>query len=180
MGRQSIVITAAALAAIFTASETLAQGQPGPHFRPRPSFGHGNGMLNPARNRYNQLSPEDRQALRRNAERWLQMNPEQQRMLRERERIRRQRMQAEAEAAMRQMGLRLDPNAQGQFEARYLQERRQIERQLRQEQEAKRQQQLPQLNQRLKSEFEPRANGSIIAQPISPTAAPSASAKPRN
>jgi len=135
-------------------------------------------MLNPGRNRYNQLSPEDREALRRNAERWLQMNPEQQRILRERERIRRARMQAEAEAAMRQLGLRLDPNAQGQFENRYMQERRQMERQLRQEAEAKRQQELPQLNQRLKSEFEPRASGS--AQPVSPSVAPSASAKPRN
>ena len=133
-------------------------------------------MLNPARNRYNQLSPEDREALRRNAERWLQMNPEQQKILREREQIRRQRMQAEAEAAMRQLGLRLDPNAQGQFETRYMQERRQIERQIRQEMEAKRQQQLPQLNQRLKSEFERNGNG----QPVSPSAAPSASAKSRN
>jgi len=135
-------------------------------------------MLNPGRNHYNQLSPEDREALRRNAERWLQMNPEQQRILRERERIRRQQMQAEAEAAMRQLGLRLDPNAQGQFENRYIQQRRQIERQIRQEMEAKRQQQLPQLNQRLKSEFEAHANGG--AQPISPSVAPSASAKPRN
>jgi len=178
VGRQSIVITAAAIAAIFTAGETLAQGQPR-HFRQqRPSFGHGNGMLNPARNRYNQLSPEDREALRRNADRWLQMNPEQQRILREREQLRRQRMQAEAEAAMRQLGLRLDPNAQGQFENRYMQERRQIERQIRQEMEARRQQQLPQLNQRLKSEFEGHAGGN--GQSGSPSVAPSGSAKPRN
>jgi hypothetical protein len=177
VGRQSIVITAAAIAAIFIASETLAQGPPR-HFRPRPSFGHGNGMLNPARNRYNQLSPEDREAVRRNAQRWLQMNPEQQKILRERERIRQERMQAEAEAAMRQLGLRLDPNAQGQFEARYLQERRQIERQIRQEMEARRQQELPQLNQRLKSEFEGHANGN--GQPVSPSVAPSGSVKPRN
>ena len=178
MGRQSIVITAAAIAAIFTASDALAQGHGRHPHQQRPSFGPGNGMLNPARNRYNQLSPEDREALRRNAERWLQMNPEQQRILRERERIRRAQMQAEAEAAMRQLGLRLDPNAQGQFEARYYQERRQIERQIRQEMEAKRQQQLPQLNQRLKSEFEPHANGG--GQTVSPSVVPSASTKPKN
>jgi hypothetical protein len=97
-------------------------------------------------------------------------------MLREREQARRQRLKAEAEEAMRQMGLRLDPNAQGQFEARYVQERRRIERQLRQEVEAKRQQQLPKLNERLKSEFEPRQGGGSTT--TTPVVSPSASIRP--
>jgi uncharacterized protein (DUF2132 family) len=82
------------------------------------------------------------------------MNPEQQKVLREREQIRRQQMKLEAEAAMRQSGLRLNGSARDQWEARYLQERRRIERALQQEYQIKRQQQLPQLNERLKSEFQ--------------------------
>lgn len=102
------------------------------------------------------------------------MKPEQQKILREREQQRLQKMKMEADSAMHQSGLRLDGAARDQFEARYLQERRRIERELRQEVEAKRQQELPQLNERLKSEFQPRQSGA------SPTSAPSASAKSRN
>lgn len=105
------------------------------------------------------------------------MNPAQRKVLREREVARQQQLKAEAESAMRQLGLRLDPNAQGQFEARYFQERRRIERELRQEVEAKRQQQLPQLNERLKSEFQQRGGAPGSA---GPTGEPSAPAKPRN
>ncbi len=115
--------------------------------------------MNPTRQRFNQLTPEERQVFQRNAERWLRMSPEQQKTLREREQARRAQMRSEAEAAMRQLGLRLDPNAQGQFESRYIQERRRMERQLRMEAEARRQQQLPQLNERLKNEFQGRPNG---------------------
>lgn len=175
MGRQFIVIAAAFLVVTGVAGSVFGQGQPAPRMRAR-AFNRGHAPLNAGRDRFFQLSPDERQAFRRNAERWLQMNPEQQRVLREREQARRQRLKAEAEQAMRQMGLRLDPNAQGQFEARYLQERRRIERELRQEVEAKRQQQLPKLNERLKSEFEPRQGGASAT--VAPAVSPSASAKP--
>lgn len=133
--------------------------------------------MSPARQRFNQLTPEERQVFQRNAERWLKMNPEQQKMLREREQARRVQMKAEAEAAMHQMGLRLDPNAQGQFESRYMQERRRMERQLRMETEAKRQQQLPQINERLKSEFQSHQNAAA-AEANGQSASPAGSAKP--
>jgi hypothetical protein len=154
VGRQFAVIGAIALSIIITG----------------PSFGQGPGQTNRfhgmrggsrnydvrggGRERLFQLSPEERQAFQKNAERWLKMNPEQQKILREREMQRRQQMRTEAEAALRQSGLRLDQTGRDQFEARYLQERRKIERELRQEVETKRQQQLPQLNERLKSEFQ--------------------------
>ena len=107
------------------------------------------------RSRVHQLSPEERQTFKKNAERWLQMNQEQRNALRAREKIRQQQMKNEADAALRDSGLRVDPNSRDQFESRYVQERRRIERQLREEAEAKRQQQLKELNERLKSEFEP-------------------------
>ena len=182
MGRQFLIVTAAALfVALSSTGTVLGQGQPTPHFRSRaPGGGRGgNGGFKPGpgRDRFYQLSPDERQALRRNAERWLQMNPEQQKILRERAKARRQMLRAEAEEAIRQMGLRLDPNAQGQFEARYLQERRRIERQLHQEVESRRQQQLPQLNERLKSEFEPRQSSGPNGTAV-PAASPSVSSKP--
>lgn len=172
---------------LLTAGVAFGQGQPTPHLRAH-GFGHGSGNGNGngpgrgpssvGRERLYQLSPDERQAFRRNAERWLQMNPEQRKVLREREHVRQQHLKAEAEAAMRQLGLSLDPNAQGQFEARYFQERRRIERQLRQEVEAKRQQQLPQLNEKLKGEFQSRPSGAGTSG--NPSAEGAASAQPRN
>ena len=84
------------------------------------------------------------------------MNPEQQKLLRERYNLHRQQLKNEAEAALRQSGLRLDQSARDQFEARYLQERRKIERELREQFETKRDQEVPQLNERLKKEFQSR------------------------
>lgn len=182
MGRQLIFVSTIALSLVITGLG-YAQGGNGHHgnkdFRghgggPGPGGGgpgSGPGINGPPTNareraerfqRY-QLSPEERQVFQRNAERWLRMSPEQQMMLRERERVRRQQMKVEADAALRQSGLRLDQNAHDQFEARYLQERRRMERQLRQEAEAKRQQQLSQLNERLKSEFQPQQGSPAVS-----------------
>jgi hypothetical protein len=158
--------------AVSASQVSLAQGS-GPHSHGRPSRQfNGNGP----RDRLYQLSPEERQAFRRNAERWLQMNPEQQKALREREQVRRARLKAEAEATIRQLGLRLDPNAQDQFEARYMQERRKIERDLRQEFEAKRQQQ----NERLKNEFQSHQGDATSNASPSTSAKPSGSGNPRH
>jgi hypothetical protein len=110
------------------------------------------------------MSPEDRARFRQNAERWLQMNPQQREILRAREQMRQQQLKAEVDAALHQSGLRLDQKGRAEFESRYLQERRKIERELRQEFESRRQQELPQLNERLKKEFQSQQkNGSPAA-----------------
>jgi hypothetical protein len=169
VGRQFIVIGAIALSIIITGS-SFGQGPPQTtrfHGGRGVSRNHDFRGAGAGRERLFQLSPEERQAFQRNAERWLKMNPEQQKILREREMQRRQQMKMEAEAALRQLGLRLDQTARDQFEARYLQERRKIERELRQEVEAKRQQQLPQLNERLKGEFQPHQGSPALS--VSPT-----------
>jgi hypothetical protein len=100
------------------------------------------------------MSPEDRQVFRRNAERWMQMSPAERNLMREQERLHRERLKREAEAALRDAGLRLDQEKRELFEQRYLQERRKMERALRQEIETKRNQELPALNDRLKKEFQ--------------------------
>jgi len=178
VGRQFLAVAAALGASLLLADFAAAQGQPRPHFRAHPFGGRpASPAMNPTRQRFNQLTPEERQVFQRNAERWLRMSPEQQKMLREREQARRAQMKVEAEAAMRQMGLRLDQNAQGQFESRYMQERRRMERQLRLETEARRQQQLPQLNELLKSEFQTKQNGTPAGNGVQ-TASPASTAKP--
>ncbi len=93
--------------------------------------------------------------------------------MRERERVRREQLQREADKALRDAGLRLDQEKRDLFEQRYLQERRRIERELRQEVEAKRHEQLPALQERLKKEFqEPSPAGTS-------TSAPAASLTPK-
>ena len=113
------------------------------------------------------MGPNEQQIFRRNAERWMQMGPEERMIMREREQVYRQQVKREVDAALRDTGLRLEGEKRTQFEQRYLQERRQIEHSLRQEVETKRQQQLPALQERLKKEFqEPSAATGPSAAPV--------------
>jgi hypothetical protein len=121
------------------------------------------------------MSPDDRQVFRRNAERWMQMGPAERNLMRERETIRREQLKREAEAALLDAGLRLDQEKRQLFEQRYLQERRRIERELREEAEAKRKQQLPVLNDRLKKEFQETTLGGTSTS----TATPAVSVTPK-
>ena len=100
------------------------------------------------------MPPDARQNFRRNAERWMQMSPEERNVLRQRENVRRQTIQRETDAALRDSGLRLSPQERAQFESRYIQERRKVEQTLRQQIEAERQKELPALIQQLKKEFQ--------------------------
>jgi hypothetical protein len=109
----------------------------------------------------------------RNAERWMQMGPEERTIMREREKIYRARVSREVDTALRDSGLRLDAERRAQFEQRYLQERRRIEHSLREEVESKRQQQLPVLQERLKKEFTEPSGAT------SSTTAPGASSSPK-
>jgi hypothetical protein len=100
------------------------------------------------------MPPSARQNFQRNAERWLRMSPEERNVMRQRENLRRETIRRETEAALRESGLHLNPRERAQFESRYIQERRKVERTLRQQIEAERQQELPALIQQLKKEFQ--------------------------
>ena len=100
----------------------------------------------------------------------MKMGPEERKVLREREQAYRARVKLEVDAALRDSGLRLEGEKREQFEQRYLQERRRIEHELRQETEAKRQQQLPVLQERLKKEFQEPPS---IISPSAPAASTS-------
>lgn len=93
------------------------------------------------------------------------MGPEERNLLRQRESLRRAQIQRETDAALRDSGLLLDKQKRAQFDSRYMQERRRIERTSRQQIEAERQQQLPALIQQLKREFQLEPNGSATARP---------------
>jgi uncharacterized protein DUF3106 len=150
-----------------------AQAQPQSH-RPggRPPVGggpHGPPPSQSIRERWLAMPPEARQNFRRNAERWMQMSPEERSVLRQRENLRLETIKRETEAALRESGLRLNPQERAQFESRYIQERRKVEQTLRQQIEAERQKELPALIQQLKKEFQ-------IDQPVrSPATKPAQS-----
>lgn len=161
MGRKFNVISLIGALSILAAASGFAQPQStGSH---KGGFNRRGGQFK-AHERLLQLSPEDRQTFRKNAERWLQMSAEERKLMRDRENMRRERIKSEAEAVLRDSGLRLDQTKHDLFQERYLQERRRIDRELRQEYEARRQQQL----ERLKKEFQPSGNspaGSATSTP---------------
>src|SRR5206468_12840942 len=106
------------------------------------------------RDRWLAMPPDARQNFRRNAELWMQMTPQQRNLMRQRENMRRQIITREADAAVRDSGLQLNPQERARFESRYIQERRKVEQSLRQQIEAERQKELPSLIQQLKKEFQ--------------------------
>jgi len=106
------------------------------------------------RDRWMAMPPEAQQNFRRNAERWMRMSPEERNIMRQRENLRREAIKRETDAALRDSGLRLNPQERAQFESRYVQERRKVEQALRQQIEAERQKELPGMIQQLKKEFQ--------------------------
>src|SRR5882762_8610538 len=142
---------------VLALSCATAQGQPQQHRavgRPPVGGPHGPPPSQSMRERWLAMPPAARQNFRRNAERWMQMSPEERNVMRQRENLRRETIKRETEAAVRDSGLRLSPQERAQFESRYIQERQKVERTLRQQVEAERQQQLPALIQQLKKEFQ--------------------------
>jgi hypothetical protein len=171
--RHSNFVSAIAPFAILVLGAGLASAQPhgqqGKAARVRP-LPHRAPNLNGPRERFMALPPQDRQIFQRNAERWMQMGPEERMIMREREKIYRARVSREVDDALRDSGLQLEGEKRAQFEQRYLQERRRIEHSLREEVENKRQQQLPAIQERLKKEFsEPSASGTSAAAPAAST-----------
>ena len=117
------------------------------------------------RERYLAMPPDARQNFQRNAQLWMQMSPEQRNLMRQREISRRQTMTREADAAVRDSGLQLNPQERARFESRYIQERRKVEQSLRQQIETERQKEIPALIQQLRKEFQLDEPGKSSAKP---------------
>ena len=147
-----LIVALSAFALLCDAAQAQAQ----PH-RPvgRPPAGPPRGPAGQSiRERWLAMPPAARQNFQRNAERWMRMSPAERNVMRQRENLRRETIRRETEAAIRQSGLHLNPQERAQFESRYIQERRKVEQTLRQQIETERQQQLPELIQQLKKEFQ--------------------------
>jgi hypothetical protein len=128
-------------------------GQPhGPPSR-QPQGGPG-AATQSVRERWLAMPPDARQNFQRNAQIWNQMSPEQRNVMRQREIMRRQIITREADAAVRDSGLQLNPQERARFESRYIQERRKVEQTLRQQIETERQKEIPALIQQLRKEFQ--------------------------
>jgi len=106
------------------------------------------------KDRWLAMPPDARQNFQRNAQLWMQMSPEQRNLMRQRENTRRQIITREADAAVRDSGLKLNPQERARFESRYIQERRRVEQSLRQQIETERQKEIPALIQQLRKEFQ--------------------------
>lgn len=99
------------------------------------------------------LTPEQQKRFRENFVRWMNLAPEEKRALRDRDELRRKRMNDEIESAMAQAGLQLEGERRARFAKRYAEERRKVEEQLRREMEEKRKPLVQAIIDRLKTEF---------------------------
>ena len=115
---------------------------------------NGPGSGQSVRDRWLAMPQNARQNFQRNAELWMQMTPEQRNLMRQRENARRQIITRDADAAVRDSGLQLNPQERARFESRYIQERRKVEQSLRQQIETERQKEIPALIQQLRKEFQ--------------------------
>ena len=155
-----VFIAVGATLTLLLAENSLAQGEvkPGPQPQAPPRvvparpFGNGNAQFG-VRQRWRELTPEQRQRVQMNAQRWMQLPPEERRELRFRRELRRQRLQAEADAALRNSGLQLEAEKRSAYEKRYFEERVRIDRELRRELQERRQSELAPVVERLKKEF---------------------------
>jgi hypothetical protein len=127
----------------------------------------------PVPQRWRDMSPQQRQQLQMNAERWQQMDAEERRTFRDQQAWRQMRLKREAEAAMRDSGLQLEAERRAAFEKRYIEERRRIDQELRRELREKRQRELAPVVERLKKEMGgQQGNGATGNSGGSPSASP--------
>lgn len=119
----------------------------------------------------NALTPEQHKRFSENLVRWMDLPPEEKKALRSYEESRRKRIVAEVDAVLKNLDLHLKEPQRIQFLKRYAEERRTVERLLREETEEKRRALLRDLNQRLKTEFSEPVQGTADS-PSAPSKTP--------
>jgi hypothetical protein len=105
------------------------------------------------RKSFEQLPADQQQRFMLNLHRWQDLSPEERDLLRQRERVRRQKQEKSIDEAYQKSGLQLNEEQRILFRKRYLQERQRLEEQLLRETQEKRQ--IGNLNiiEQLKKEF---------------------------
>jgi hypothetical protein len=105
------------------------------------------------RKSFEQLPPDQQQRFMQNLHRWQDLSPEERDLLRQRERIRRQKQEKSIDEAYQKSGLQLNEEQRSTFRKRYLQERQRLEEQLLRETQEKRQAGNLAIIEQLKKEF---------------------------
>ena len=105
------------------------------------------------RKAFDQLSPEQQEKVLLNLLRWQELSQDEREVLRQRERVQRQKQEASINEAYQKSGLQLNDEQRVLFRKRYLQERRRLEEQLAHEIQEKRQIGIAAIVETLKKEF---------------------------
>jgi hypothetical protein len=128
------------------------------------------GQSRPALQRFiESLPPAERESFQRNLKRWRELTPQEREALRGQAGQHHARMLEEAERALQESGLKLNNDGREIFLLRYSQERRKLERELREKMETERAHRLPAITEALKREFAMQNSSSPV-----PTASSSA------
>jgi phosphatidate phosphatase PAH1 len=105
------------------------------------------------RKAFEQLSTEQQERILQNFHRWQDLSQDEKEVLRQRERVQRQKQEASINEAYQKSGLQLNDEQRAQFHKRYLQERRRLEEQLVHDTQEKRQAGNAAIIEMLKKEF---------------------------
>src|SRR5215468_5470737 len=116
------------------------------------------------RKAFDQLSTEQQERVLQNLHRWQDLSTDEREVLRQRERVQKQKQEASINEAYIKSGLQLNEEQRSMFRKRYLQERRRLEEQLVREIQEKRQIGNAAIIETLKKEF-------TVGKASAPTAA---------
>jgi hypothetical protein len=142
----------------FAIAESQAQvASPSPSTSPTPQANASNpsstGRFDQLRKEFDQLSAEQQERILQNLHRWQELSQDEREVLRQRERVQRQKLEASISEAYQKSGLQLNDEQRAQFHKRYLQERRHLEEQLEHDIQERRQVGNAAIIEMLKKEF---------------------------
>jgi hypothetical protein len=143
-------VVAVSQAQVASSSPTSSGG---PQTTPSPSTSTSAGRFELLRKAFEQLSAEQQERILQNLHRWQDLSQDEREVLRQRERVQRQKQEASINEAYQKSGLQLNEEQRAQFRKRYLQERHRLEEQLVREMQEKRQIGNAAIVESLKKEF---------------------------
>ena len=151
---------AALILAGFAVAESQAQvvsssptSSAAPQASPAASTSTSASRFEQLRKAFEQLSAEQQERILQNFHRWQDLSQDEKEVLRQRERVQRQKLDASLNEAYQKSGLQLNDEQRAQFHKRYLQERRRLEEQLVHDMQEKRQAGNAAIIEMLKKEF---------------------------
>jgi hypothetical protein len=136
-------------AQVISSSPTSSSSTP----QTSPSVSTSAGRYELLRKAFEQLSVEQQERILQNLHRWQDLSQDEKEVLRQRERVQRQKLETSITEAYQKSGLQLNEEQHAQFRKRYLQERHRLEEQLVHDIQEKRQAGNAAIIEMLKKEF---------------------------